>query len=107
MQITINNSTVNNNAPRATIIGVLAAYDASGTVIPCTFTLTKNSAGFFAIAGNNLVTAFSGSISPGIYSVRVRALDPTTTFSTNAIFNLGVITPLPLPVVVVPAAAVG
>jgi hypothetical protein len=97
MTITINNSTVHNNAPRATIIGVLAAHDASGTVIPCTFTVTKNSAGFFAIAGNNLVTAFSGSISPGIYSVRVRALDPTTRFSASAIFNVGVIRPLPPP----------
>jgi hypothetical protein len=93
MTIQISNLTLSNNAPKATIIGVLAAYDASGTVIPCTFTLTKNSAGFFAIAGNNLVTAFSGSISPGIYSVRVRALDPTTRFSASAIFNVGIITP--------------
>ena len=61
MTIQINNLTVNNNAPRATIIGVLAAYDASGTVIPCTFTLKQSSAGLFAISGNNLVTAFSGS----------------------------------------------
>src|ERR1700730_10088690 len=97
MTIQISNLTVNNNAPRATIIGVLSAYDASGTIIPCAFTLTKNSAGFFAVAGNNLVTAFSGSISPGIYSVRVRALDPTTRFSASAIFNLGVITPLTPP----------
>jgi hypothetical protein len=76
---------------------VLAAYDASGTVIACTFTLTKNSAGFFAIAGNNLVTAFSGSISPGIYSVRVRALDPASRFRASAIFNVGVIPPPPPP----------
>jgi hypothetical protein len=91
MTIKINNMTVNDNAPRATIIGVLAAYDASGTVIPCTFTVTKNSAGFFAISGNNLVTAFSGSISPGIYSVRVRALGPATGFIASAIFNVSVI----------------
>src|SRR5580704_1129415 len=91
MTITINNMTVNDNAPHATIIGVLAAYDASGNVIPCTFTVTKNSAGFFAISGNNLVTAFSGSISPGIYSVRVRALGPATGFIASAIFNVSVI----------------
>jgi hypothetical protein len=66
MTIQISNLTVKDNAPQATIIGVLAAYDASGAVIPCTFTLTKNSGGFFAISGNNLVTAFGGSISPGI-----------------------------------------
>jgi hypothetical protein len=98
MTIKINNMTVNDNAPRATIIGVLAAYDASGTVIPCTFTVTKNSAGFFAISGNNLVTAFSGSISPGIYSVRVRALGPATGFIASAIFNVSVIaSPAPPP----------
>jgi hypothetical protein len=55
----------------------------------------KNSTGFFAVSGNKLVTAFSGSISPGIYSVRVRALDPTTSFSASAIFNVDVTTPLP------------
>ena len=98
MTIQISNLTVNNNAPQATIIGVLAAYDASGTIIPCTFTLTKNSAGFFAVSGYNLVTAFSGSISPGIYSVRVRALGPATGFIASAIFNVSVIaSPSPPP----------
>ena len=47
MTITINNMTVNDNAPRATIIGILAAYDTSGAVIPCTVTVTRNSAGLF------------------------------------------------------------
>jgi hypothetical protein len=98
MTITINNLTVNNNAPQATVIGVLAAYDASGAVIPCTFTATKNSAGFFAISGNSLVTAFSGSISPGIYSVRVRALGPATGFIASAVFNVSVVAwPVPAP----------
>jgi hypothetical protein len=96
--IQISNLTVNNNAPQATIIGVLAAYDASGTIIPCTFTLTKNSPGFFAVSGYNLVTAFSGSISTGIYSVRVRALGPATGFIASAIFNVSVIaSPSPPP----------
>ena len=36
MTIKINNMTVNDNAPQATFIGVLAAYDTSGAVIPCT-----------------------------------------------------------------------
>jgi hypothetical protein len=98
MTIAINNLTVNNTAPQATIIGVLAAYDASGIVIPCTFTLTKNSAGFFAVAGNNLVTAFNGSISPGTYSVRVRALGLATGFIASAIFNVSVMaSPAPPP----------
>jgi hypothetical protein len=61
MTISISNSTFNNNAPAGTIVGVLTAQDASGTVTPCNFTLTKNSAGFFAISRNSLITAFSGS----------------------------------------------
>jgi hypothetical protein len=97
MTIQISNLTLNNNAPKATIIGGLAAYDASGTLIPCTFILTRNSAGFFAVAGNNLVTAFSGPISPGIYSVRVRALAPAIAFSASAVFNVSVVTAAPPP----------
>src|ERR1700758_869665 len=93
MTITINNLTVDNTAPQATIVGVLAAYDATGIAIPCIFTLTKKSVGFFATSGSNLVTAFNGSILPGIYSVRVRALGMTTRFSGSAQFNVSVIVP--------------
>ena len=51
MTISISNLTVNNNAPAGTVVGVLTAQDASGTVVPCNFTLTKKSAGFLAISG--------------------------------------------------------
>ena len=57
MTISISNSTVYNTAPAGTVIGVLTAHDKSGATIPCAYTLTKNSAGFFAISGNSLVTA--------------------------------------------------
>jgi hypothetical protein len=90
MTISISNLTVNNNASLGTVVGVLTARDASGTVIPCNFTLTKNSAGFLAISGNNLVTAFSGSILAGNYSVRVHANGTNTRFSGNAVFNIRV-----------------
>ena len=90
MTISISNLTVNNNASAGTVVGVLTARDASGTVIPCTFTLTKNSAGFLAISGNSLVTAFSGSFSAGTYSVRVHATGTNTSFSGNAEFNVRV-----------------
>ena len=90
MTINISNLTVNINAPSGTIVGLLTAHDASGTAIPCNFTLTKNSAGFFAISGNSLITAFSGSIFAGIYSVRVHASGTNTRFSGNAVFNITV-----------------
>jgi hypothetical protein len=41
MTISISNLTINNNAPAGTVLGVLTAQDASGTIIPCNFTLTK------------------------------------------------------------------
>jgi hypothetical protein len=90
MTISISNLTVNNNASAGTVVGVLTARDASGAVVPCNFTLTKNSAGFLAISGNSLVTAFSGSFSAGNYSVRVHATGTNTRFSGNAVFNISV-----------------
>ena len=84
MTISISNLTIYNNALAGTIVGVLTARDASGTVIPCNFTLTKNSAGFLAISGDSLVTAFSGSILAGNYSVRVHATGTTARFASNA-----------------------
>src|SRR5258705_9479439 len=90
MTVCISNLAENNNAPAGTVVGVLTARDASGTVIPCNFTLTKNSAGFLAISGNSLVTAFSGSILAGNYSVRVHATGTSTRFSGNAVFNVRV-----------------
>ena len=50
MTISISNLTVNNTASSGTVVGVLTARDASGAVVPCNFTLTKNSAGFLAIS---------------------------------------------------------
>ena len=89
MTISISNLTVNNNVPAGTVIGVLTAYDASSNVIPCNFTLTKNSAGFFAISENSLVTE-RASILAGIYSVRVHANGTTTRFSGSAVFHFNV-----------------
>src|SRR6202011_738818 len=97
MTISISNLTVNNNVPAGTVIGVLTAYDASSNVIPCNFTLTKNSAGFFAISGNSVVTE-RASMLAGIYSVRVHANAPTTSCSGDAVFHVAVnIAPPPPP----------
>ncbi|MGA7259371.1 MAG: hypothetical protein WBX30_00485, partial [Stellaceae bacterium] len=74
MAITISNLTSGNSVPAGTAIGVLTTTDASGTVIPCNYILTKGSIGYFAIAGNNLVTAWSVPAAPGYYSVRIRAI---------------------------------
>ena len=52
MSITISNLTVSNTAPTGTTIGLLTTTDASGTVIPCSYILTKGSIG----AGYGFVT---------------------------------------------------
>jgi hypothetical protein len=89
MTISISNLSINNTAPTGTVIGVLTAQDASGTIIPCSFTLTKNSAGFFAISGNSLVTA-RAPILAGTYSVRVHANGTSVRFGSSCVFNISV-----------------
>jgi hypothetical protein len=100
MSITISNLTVQDNAPSGTVIGVLTAQDTT-TVIACAYTLTKGSAGLFAVSGNQLVTAWSTPPVPGFYSVRVHAVGTNTSFSGSATFIISVTTstspPLPPP----------
>jgi hypothetical protein len=50
----------------------MTAQDAWGTVVPCDFRLTKNSARVFAIYGTSPTTAFIGSILAGNYSRYLR-----------------------------------
>ena len=99
MAITISNLTVSNNAPAGTTIGVLVTTDSSGAVIPCNYMLTKGSIGYFAIAGNNLVTAWTVPATPGHYSVRIRAIGSNTIFSGSATFtvDVGIAVPPPPP----------
>lgn len=100
MTITINNLTVSSNAPAGTVIGVLSTLNASGNAIPCTYILTKNSAGFFAISGDQLVTERSMPAAPGYYSVRIHATGTTTMFSGSATFAVDIVmalSPSPAP----------
>jgi hypothetical protein len=96
MPITISNLTVSRNGPTGTIVGVLTARDV-GSIIPCNFILSKKSSGYFAISSNNLITVWSGSIAPGYYPVRVRAVGINARFSTSATFIINVIDPSSLP----------
>ncbi len=89
MTITISNLYISNNAPAGTIIGTFTARDASGKVIPCNYTLTKNSSGYFAISDNRLLTAWSMPIAPSAYSVNVHAVGSNSRFSGTA--NLSVV----------------
>ena len=89
MAISISKWTVSTKAPVGTTIGALTVQDASGAVLVGEYTLTKNSAGFFAVSGNNLVTQ-RGSIPVGNYSVRLHAVAANSRFSGNAYFLIAV-----------------
>jgi hypothetical protein len=104
MAIRISNLTVSNTAPAGTKIGLLTTTDASGTVIPCNYMLTKGAIGYFTIAGDNLVTAWTAPVTPGDYSVRLRAIGSNTTFKGSATFTVeaGTAAPPPPPPAVSP-----
>jgi len=108
MAITISNLTVSNNVPTGTTIGVITTIDASGAVIPCNYRLTKGSIGYFVIAGDELVTAWSMPATPGSYSVRVRAIGSSTIFSGSATFTVavGIAAPPPPPPSPPPATSI-
>jgi len=97
MTILLSNATINNDAPAQTIIGTLSAQDQSGNVIPCNFSLTKGSIGYFAVSGNQLMTAWSSPAAPGFYSVRVHAIGSTMRFSGRATFTIAVAASSPPP----------
>jgi hypothetical protein len=75
------------------MVGVLTAQQGS-TVIPCSFSLVNNPNSYFAISGNNLITAKSGGMTVGAYSVQVNATP--LTLSDLPSFTIAVIAP-PLP----------
>ena len=89
MAVSISSLTVSTKAPVGATIGALTVRDASGAVLTSGYTLTKNSAGFFAVSGNNLVTE-RGLIPVGNYSVRIHAVATNSRFSGNANFVIAV-----------------
>jgi hypothetical protein len=65
--------------------------------MPCNFILSKKASGYFAISSNNLITVWSGSIDPGYYPVRVRAVGINEQLSGSATFIINVIDAPSLP----------
>ena len=86
MTISISNLTVAQNAPTGTVVGRLTTRDQSGKFVASNFTLTKTSAGFFAVSGSNLITAWSGTAPAGNYSVRVNAVGTNVWYSAGGSF---------------------
>ena len=75
------------------VVGAICCY---GTGL---LELTKGSVGYFAISGNNLMTAWSSPVAPGYYSVRVRAMGNNTPFrgSATCAINVAMAAPPPPP----------
>jgi hypothetical protein len=92
MTIYLKNLTVPSNAPAGTVVGTLSA-DEGSTEIPCTFTLLNNPNNYFAVSGNNLVTAQNAGMVPGQYSVQVNATPITLSVSNT--FTITVTSPGP------------
>jgi hypothetical protein len=99
MTITISNLTVATSAPAETVVGVLTATDAR-VVVPCDFILSKKASGYFAVAANNVVAAWSAPPAPGYYPLRVRAVGIDTWFADSATFVVNVIALPPGPQIV-------
>ena len=90
MTISLSNSMVLANAPTGTTVGVLTANDGAGSIVPCNFILTKRAGGYFSVSGNNLITAWNGSILPAYYSLRVHANGIYTRFRNSGNFVINV-----------------
>jgi hypothetical protein len=72
MTLMISNLTVSTNAPVGAVIGALALYDATAVSRVANYISDENSAGYFGINGNHLVTQ-RASIPPGYYGVQIYA----------------------------------
>jgi hypothetical protein len=90
MSVYLGNPNVVTNVPAGTVVGTLTATQGS-TSIPCTFSLVKNPNNYFAINGNNLVTAQSGSMVAGPYSVQIDAVP--VTLSDSPTFTIAATSP--------------
>jgi len=89
MAISITNLTVSTKVPNGATIGTLALVDETAKNQIANFTLTPDSAGFFGISGNNLVTV-RGGIPPGNYSIQVFGNAEFVRLSCEATFVIGV-----------------
>jgi hypothetical protein len=97
MALNITKTTVASNVRAGTVVGVLTATQGA-TIIPCTFTLEGSPNNYFAISGNDLVTAQSGPLLQGEYPVKVAATPiPLSVFDNITITVTASPPPPPLP----------
>jgi hypothetical protein len=98
MTVSITKTTVRSNVGAGTIVGVLTGMQGT-VVIPSSFTLVSNPNNYFAISGDNLVTAQSGPLDPGEYLVSIAATPIPLSACDNFIIKVTASAPsLPVPV---------
>jgi hypothetical protein len=89
LMIALDNLTVSTQAAAGTTVGTLTLLNESLTAIAANFQLTKNSAGFFATSGNQIVT-LSSALPAGNYAVVVRAVGTNTWWSEEGSYVITV-----------------
>lgn len=85
MTLMISKLAVSTKAPVGTVIGALALYDNTGTSRVANYISDENSAAFFGITGNQLLT-LRASIPPGYYGVQIYANAENVCLSGEAAF---------------------
>ena len=89
MTLMISNLTISSAAPAGTKVGSLTLYDAASVSRQANYISDENSAGFFGITGNQLVT-LRASIPPGYYAVQIYANAENVSLSGEAAFVITV-----------------
>jgi hypothetical protein len=87
--ISMSNATVSTKAAAGTIVGNLSLLGASANILTSHFQLTEDSAGFFYLNGNSVVTMIAG-IPPGFYGFSVNGVALHTAWSEDANFVIQV-----------------
>ena len=87
--IALDNLTISTQAAAGSTVGTLSLLNESLTAMTANFQLTKNSAGFFAISGYQIVI-LSAALPPGNYAVMVRAVGTNTWWSEEGSYVITV-----------------
>jgi hypothetical protein len=85
MTVSLDIATISTKAAANATIGTLTLTDSGGTVRQANFALTEDSAGFFGISGNKLITLRT-SIPTGSYCVSMYFNAEFVALSGNATF---------------------
>jgi hypothetical protein len=85
MSLALNNFKVSATAAAGTVVGALALYNANAVAMQAEYILGEDSAGFFAVSGNNIVT-MSPNLPVGNYCLEVVGVGKATYWKAKGYF---------------------